>query len=470
MAKHTNYSLRQRLLWVSGTVLLIFIALTALILDQAFKQSLNTELNDRLQTQIYLLLGAAEFEQPGLALPKQLDAPRFNQIDSGLFAVITNQSGEEVWRSQSAQGYDNRLLPNDKATQKPGQKKQGLLTLAQGPFFYLSLGVAWELENKSLKGYTFTIAEATTRIDNTLSQYRLYLWAGLAILAVVLLLIFTLTLYWGLAPLAKMASELKSIENGSQEQLAGHYPLELTGVTHNLNLLLEHEKRQHSRYRNTLANLAHSLKTPLAVLRGMVDGEKLQVVGFDTARPVANQGASLNLDMLEQQVGRMDEIVQHQLQRAVHVGPQSLHQSIEVLPVVIRLKGAIEKVYRDKVQAITLNIESTVTFKGDTGDLMEIMGNLMDNAGKYGHGAIRVSACNIQVNEITRCRLTVEDDGPGIAQQAISEILRRGVRADQKHQGQGIGLAMVVDIVDQYEGRLGIEGSELGGAKVEILI
>ncbi len=465
MIKKNNYSLRQRLLWVSGTVLLIFIALTALILDQAFKQSLNTELNDRLQTQIYLLLGAAEFEQQGLALPKQLDAPRFNQIDSGLFAVITNQTGDEVWRSQSAQGYDNRLLPKNKATQQPGQKHQGLLTLNQGPFFYLSLGVAWELENKSLKGYTFTIAEATTRIDNTLSQYRLYLWAGLAILAVVLLLIFTLTLYWGLAPLAKMASELKSIENGTQEQLAGHYPLELTGVTHNLNLLLQHEKRQHSRYRNTLANLAHSLKTPLAVLRGMVDGEKLQAGGVT---PI--QAASLNLDMLGQQVGRMDEIVQHQLQRAVHVGPQSLHQSIEVLPVVMRLKGAIEKVYRGKVNAITLNIESTVTFKGDTGDLMEIMGNLMDNAGKYGGGAIRVSACNIQVNEITRCRLTVEDDGPGIAQQAVSDILRRGVRADQKHQGQGIGLAMVVDIVDQYEGRLGIEGSELGGAKVEILI
>jgi len=470
MAKHTNYSLRQRLLWVSGTVLLIFIALTALILDQAFKQSLNTELNDRLQTQIYLLLGAAEFEQQGLALPKQLDAPRFNQIDSGLFAVITNQSGDEVWRSQSAQGYDENLLPTNKATQQPGQKEQGLLTLTQGPFFYLSLGVAWELENKSLKGYTFTIAEATTRIDNTLSQYRLYLWAGLAILAVILLLIFTLTLYWGLAPLGKMASELKAIENGSQEQLTGHYPLELTGVTHNLNLLLEHEKRQHSRYRNTLANLAHSLKTPLAVLRGMVDGEKLHVVGETTASPFANQSAALNLGMLEQQVGRMDEIVQHQLQRAVHVGPQSLHQSIEVLPVVMRLKGAIEKVYRGKVHTIPLNIESGVTFKGDTGDLMEIMGNLMDNAGKYGGGAIRVSACNIQVNELTRCRLTVEDDGPGIAQQAISEILRRGVRADQKHQGQGIGLAMVVDIVDQYEGRLGIEGAELGGAKVEILI
>ncbi len=289
---------------------------------------------------------------------------------------------------------------------------------------------------------------------------------GVGYLAVVLLLIFTLTLYWGLAPLAKMASELKSIENGTQEQLAGHYPLELTGVTHNLNLLLQHEKRQHSRYRNTLANLAHSLKTPLAVLRGMVDGEKLQVAGSSTTTP----SPSLNLDMLEQQVGRMDEIVQHQLQRAVHVGPQSLHQSIEVLPVVMRLKGAIEKVYRGKVNAITLNIESGVTFKGDTGDLMEIMGNLMDNAGKYGHGVIRVSANNIQVNELTKCRLTVEDDGPGIAQQAVSEILRRGVRADQKHQGQGIGLAMVVDIVDQYEGRLGIEGSELGGAKVEILI
>ncbi len=466
MAVNTQYSLRQRLLIVSGIVSLIFIGLTALILDQAFKQSLNTELNDRLQTQLYLLLGAAEFENEELFVPRQLDAPRFNQIDSGLFAFIANEKGEEIWRSQSAQSYGVDLLPKPQSSLQPGQKQQGLLTLDEGEFFYLSLGVAWELDNEALKGYTFSIAESTTRIDNTLTQYRIYLWAGLAILAVILLLVFTLTLYWGLAPLGKLAIELKSIENGSQETLVGHYPLELKGVTHNLNLLLEHEKRQHSRYRNTLANLAHSLKTPLAVLRGLVDSERYQTDTLINPAPAPSQ----NMVTLAQQVGRMDEIVQHQLQRAVHVGPQSLHQSIEVLPVATRLSSVIQKVYQDSVSSISLDIKNTVTFRGDQGDLMEILGNLMDNAGKYGGGKIHVSVENVQVKDQSRCRLIIEDNGVGIPSEQVSEILRRGVRADQKHQGQGIGLAMVVDIVDQYQGRLAIAPSSMGGAKLDILI
>ena len=465
---YVNYSLRQRLLLVCSVVLIIFIGLTALILDQAFKQSLDTELNDRLQTQIYLIMGASEFDRDRLNVPQQLNAPRFNQIDSGLFATIHDQHGQEVWRSQSAQSYQTVLIKPEKAIQKAGQKSQALLKINNGEFFSLSFGIAWELENQSLQGYTFTVAESTTHFNNTLGQYRLYLWAGLAILAVLLLMVFTLTLYWGLTPLSKLALDLKSIENGSQEQLSGSYPQELKGLTQNLNLLLQHEKRQHSRYRNTLANLAHSLKTPLAVLQGIVDKETY-------AQPTQTHSdsevsKSEDLVLLGQQVTRMNEIVQHQLQRAVQVGPQAMNKALLVLPLVQRMKAIIQKVYLESVHSITVNIEPTVVFKGDEGDLMEVLGNLMDNAGKYGNGQIVISAQNIQVAELLRCRITVEDNGKGIAPDMAADMLQRGVRADQKHQGQGIGLAMVVDIVDQYQGRLNIEGSALGGAKIEVLI
>ena len=465
-----NYSLRHRLLLVCGAVLIIFIGLTALILDQAFKQSLDTELNDRLQTQIYLLMGASEFERDRLNIPQQLNAPRFNQIDSGLFATIHDQHGQEVWRSQSAQSYQAVLIKAKNAIQKAGQKSQALLSLNDGEFFSLSFGIAWELENQSLQGYTFTVAESTTHFNNTLGQYRLYLWAGLAILAVLLLTVFTLTLYWGLTPLSKLALDLKSIENGDQEQLSGSYPLELNGLTQNLNLLLQHEKRQHSRYRNTLANLAHSLKTPLAVLQGIVDKEKYtQVILTNSDNDVA-QNKQEDLALLGQQVVRMNEIVQHQLQRAVQVGPQTMQKSLLVLPLVERMKAIIQKVYFESVHSIALNIEASVVFKGDEGDLMEVLGNLMDNAGKYGNGQITISAKNIQLSELLRCRITVEDNGKGIPIEMAEEMLQRGVRADQRHQGQGIGLAMVVDIVDQYQGRLNIERSDMGGAKIEVLI
>lgn len=477
---YVNYSLRQRLLLVCSVVLIIFIGLTALILDQAFKQSLDTELNDRLQTQIYLLMGASEFEHEQLNVPQQLNAPRFNQIDSGLFATIHDQHGQEVWRSQSAQSYQAVLIKPKNAIQQAGQKSQALLSLNEGEFFSLSFGIAWELENQSLQGYTFTVAESTTHFNNTLDQYRLYLWAGLAILAVLLLMVFTLTLYWGLTPLSKLALDLKSIENGSQEQLSGSYPQELKGLTQNLNLLLQHEKRQHSRYRNTLANLAHSLKTPLAVLQGIVDKEKYTQQVRSNSNSNSNsdtdtdtdlaQSKNEDLALLGQQVVRMNEIVQHQLQRAVQVGPQTMSKALRVLPLVERMKAIIQKVYFESVHSITLNIEASVLFKGDEGDLMEVLGNLMDNAGKYGNGQIVISAQNIQVSNQLRCRITVEDNGNGIPTEMAEEMLQRGVRADQKHQGQGIGLAMVVDIVDQYQGRLNITDSTLGGTKIEILI
>lgn len=452
MAVNVHYSLRKRLLLVSSVVLILFVSLTALILDQAFKQSLTSELNDRLQTQMYMLLGAAEFDADGLSLPRQLDAPKFNQVDSGVFAIINDPKGDELWRSQSAQGYAADLLSAPTYLLPPGTIKQAELDVNGSRFFYFSLGVAWELEDKSIMNSTFSIAESTSHFDHALGQYRLTLWLGLGILTLILLLVFALTLYWGLSPLDRLAIDLKSIESGQQEQLEGNYPLELSGLAQNLNVLIEHEKRQHSRYRNTLGNLAHSLKTPLAVLRGMVDSQQM------------------NPELLAQQVSRMDEIVQHQLQRAVHVGPQSLHKMVGVLPVAQRLKTAIQKVYIDQVQSIQLDIADDVVFRGDEGDLMEIIGNLMDNSGKYGNGTILISAQNIEVKQQSRCQINIEDNGPGISEAKASEVLRRGVRADERHQGQGIGLAVVVDIVDQYQGQLSIKASDLGGANIELLI
>lgn len=476
MAVNVHYSLRKRLLLVSSVVLVTFVSLMALILDQAFKQSLTTELNDRLQTRMYMLLGAAEFESSGLSLPQQLDAPKFNQIDSGLFAIITNPQGNELWRSQSAQGYASGLLSSNAYLLSPGIIEQGEMEVNNKRFFYFSLGVAWELEDKSIMNSTFTIAESTSRFDTVLGQYRLYLWLGLGILTLILLLVFALTLYWGLSPLDRLAIDLKSIESGQQEQLEGNYPLELSGLAQNLNVLIEHEKRQHSRYRNTLGNLAHSLKTPLAVLRGMVDSQKYSACS-STENSAENDPKEnpdscpeMNLELLAQQISRMDEIVQHQLQRAVHVGPQSLHKTVALLPVAKRLKTAIQKVYIDSITSIQLDIAEDVVFRGDEGDLMEIIGNLMDNAGKYGNGSILVSALNIEVKQQTRCQICVEDNGPGISEARASEVLRRGVRADERHQGQGIGLAVVVDIVDQYQGQLSIKTSDLGGAHIELFV
>ncbi len=465
------YSLRRRMLVSASLVLILFITITALILDQAFKRSLQTDLQDRLQTQLYLVLGAAEFEGEELILPEALNFPKLNQLDSGSIAIIINDQGEEVWRSGSAQGYSEVFITQP-IEQPPGKQGQGELDIAERPFFFTSLGVAWEtkidpIETTQLKRYTFVIAEHFVRFENSINQYRMNLWLGLGMLTLILLAVFTLTLSWGLLPLKQLAQDLNLIETGKATQLAGHYPKELTGVAENLNRLLQHEKRQHTRYRNTLSNLAHSLKTPLAVLRGLVDSHNL----VQEPRLIAPSSLeAAHIDSLSQQVSRMDEIVQHQLQRASHVGPQTTQQTLEVLALVEALSRVIEKIYQQTLQCIDLDTGSDVVFKGAKGDFMEVVGNLLDNAAKYGEGLIRLTVSNEKENEQVRCRIVVEDNGKGIKESAIADILRRGVRADQKQQGQGIGLAMVVDIVDQYQGKLHLGRSSLGGLKVEVLI
>jgi two-component system sensor histidine kinase PhoQ len=462
MAVNAHYSLRKRLLIICSVVIVSFVSLLALVLDQAFKQSLSTDLQDRLQTHMYMLLGSAEFESDGLSLPQQLDVPLFNQIDSGVFAVINNPEGNELWRSLSAQSFSTQLMSSKNYLLSPGIIIQGEVIINEQDYFYTSLGVAWEREDKSVIHSTFSIAESTLRFNSVLHQYRLYLWIGLIMLTVILLVAFALTLYWGLLPLNYLADDLLAIESGKKDRLEGNYPLELSGLANNLNELIEHEKRQHTRYRNTLGNLAHSLKTPLAVLRGMVDQ---QMHASTSTKPLP-----VDADLLGQQVSRMDEIVQHQLQRAVHVGPQSLHKTVALAPLVSRLENVIKKVYLDKITRIDIDIPADTVFRGDEGDLMEIIGNLMDNAGKYGNGRLRVSAKNIVVSQQSLCCISVEDDGVGIASDKISDVLRRGVRADERHQGQGIGLAVVIDIVDQYQGKLSIKPSPLGGACIELLI
>jgi two-component system sensor histidine kinase PhoQ len=206
MLSKSPYSLRRRMLYSAGIILILFIVITALILDQAFKRSLQIDLQDRLQTQLYLVLGVAEFEAEQLFLPAVLNFPKLNQLDSGSIALIINEQGEEIWRSGSAQGYGQNFIAQP-LRQAPGQQSEGMLDIAGQAFFYTSLGVAWEVNTDSnkadasktrrLKNYTLTMAEHSARFEQSMSQYRMSLWLGLGILALIFLAVFTLTLYWG---------------------------------------------------------------------------------------------------------------------------------------------------------------------------------------------------------------------------------------------------------------------------------
>jgi two-component system sensor histidine kinase PhoQ len=262
-------------------------------------------------------------------------------------------------------------------------------------------------------------------------------------------------LRWALQPVRQIEREIGEVENGARTALTSVQPTELRGLVANMNTLLASERRRVEHYRNTLGNLAHSLKTPLAVIRSTL----------------SSGGAPVHGSVIDQQVGRMDAIVQHQLRRAATVGGAVGHAGVEVAPVLNELRAAMSKVYAHKDLMIEMAVADDARFAGDRGDLFELGGNLLDNACKWCRSRVRVTLRRERAaTGRTRLYLTFEDDGAGVAPGDRERILERGTRADEQVDGQGLGLAMVREIVALYGGELAIGDSPLGGAQIEVVL
>lgn len=447
-------SLRIRMLLSASLVLVIFLGVMGLVLDNAYRLSAQQSVSERLLLQIYALIAASVEDDAqdatSLYLPQQLQEPHFNSLGSGLFGLVFNEAGGEIWRSQSALGLT--LSETEKQTllakTVPGVTTFDQLLIAQEnePLFYFTYPVIWQTAGGEAR-YTYVILRDFGPYQNEVAIFRNSLWGWLVAGVIVLVGLQAAIMYWGLRPIAELEQDLKAIEEGRQDYLEGHYPKEIDGVTRNLNLLLSGEREQRERYRTTLADLAHSLKTPLAILKAEVGRPDLTV---------ADMTASM-----DEQVSRMNDIISYQLERAVASSSSLVKSQVEVQPAVRKLINAIKKVYVDKGISIVDRIEE-VMFPGDERDLLELLGNLIDNACKYGRHKVKLFAGLDQ----DRLLFMIEDDGPGINEADRVRVLDRGTRLDSRHTGQGIGLAVVAEIVARHGGQIRLEASELGGTKV----
>ena len=293
--------------------------------------------------------------------------------------------------------------------------------------------------------------------NQQVAKFRQTLIVWLAVAALLLLLVQLFVLRWSLSPLRQIEDEVHQVEKGLRDQLTESYPRELNSLAGSLNLLLANERRHLQRYRNSLSDLAHSMKTPLAVLRGAAESESI---------------SPETREVIENEVGRMDNIVEYQLQKAAAAGRVSLTEGVSVLPVVNRLLESLHKVYRDKSISYSVDIDEDIKFTGEEGDLMEVVGNLLDNASKWCRNKASIKVLKIRTDADTHDRLffTIEDDGKGIAEDRVELLLQRGTRGDTQIPGHGIGLSVVREIVSAYGGRLSITRSDMGGAKVEVEI
>ncbi|MDH5599760.1 MAG: ATP-binding protein [Gammaproteobacteria bacterium] len=417
--------------------------LTGMILDKAFRTNINNLQQENLRTQIYSLLAAAELdENDKFQLPDEMTEPRLNLSESTLHARVTTKDNEVVWQSKSMLNINLPFIRN----KKMGEFSFSEITQNAGNYTLVTFSTQWFTDNNE-QTYIFHVAENKNVLSSQVNLFRKELWSWLAGVSVLLIIIQTIILNWGLKPLRYVADDLLKIENGQKKRLATDYPKEITPLTQNLNQLLDSSQNQLRRYRDALGNMAHSLKTPLAVLQGIFSSTE-----------------SKDKDTALEQLKTINEIVEYQLQRASTVGQLQFSEAISIRPIAEKIINTLDKVYKDKNVTAQINIPGNINIKMDEGDLFEMLGNLIENAYKWCTNQVRLSA-----NKHNRqLQLIIEDNGPGISSEQRELILLRGKRADQSTPGHGLGLAMVNDMLLLYNASMEISKSSMDGAKILI--
>ncbi len=256
-------------------------------------------------------------------------------------------------------------------------------------------------------------------------------------------------------PSKPSAKEVRELEEHNRELLNPATTRELTSLVRNLNRLLKSERERYDKYRTTLTDLTHSLKTPLAVLQSTLRSLRSEKMSVSDAEPV----------MLEQ-ISRISQQIGYYLHRASMRGGTLLSRELHpVAPLLDNLTSALNKVYQRKGVNISLDISPEISFVGEQNDFVEVMGNVLDNACKYCLEFVEISAR--QTDE--HLYIVVEDDGPGIPLSKREVIFDRGQRVDTLRPGQGVGLAVAREITEQYEGKIVAGESMLGGARMEVI-
>ena len=438
-------SLKARLIASALLLVLIVLPIIGMTLSDAFRQQAISSIKNELSAYSYSILAVAEVENNNLVMPEQLLENQFNVIQSGLYALfasknyrrsqgISKNSNHIIWQSESFLGL---TLSEQLPVPEVGQSDFSRIDIDSKPHFVYSFTVSFSEQQKNIPLTLYIIKDESDFLV-VLKQFKDQLWLWIWLLMILLLVIQIAWLMWTLKPLRVLKAELTLVEQGEALELSENYPTELSLVAKQLNMLLATEQNQRQRYRNALSDLAHSLKTPLAVIQ-------------------SQEGLSSSS---QEQLERINQMIEHQLKRAQSAGESSWHLGVEIAQVIEKLTKTLEKIYRDKSLNFICKLDEKAIFKGDEADLMEILGNLLDNACKAAQQDIQITVQQTDKELIIK----VADDGSGIPAEQRAEILQRGTRVDTYQQGHGIGLAIVRDLVASYQGQLTIGQSALGGA------
>ena len=442
-------SLRVRLMLGAAVTVSLFMLALFPALQKVFSTALEESIEQRLAADASAIISAAKVSSSGqLHMPAKLPDEEFDILPARQLGFIYDSDGVLLWRTRNS-----RQITVDYQPKFDGRGHQFVrATDSAGKQHYV-----YDVEVDLLRGKSanFSIVTMQPVSDYAMMYHnlrqQLYVWLGLALL--LLLGFLWLGLGWGIRSLRSLSAELDDVESGKRTALSDEHPRELLRLTRSLNRLLESERQQSERYRHSLDDLAHSLKTPLAVLQGVAEVLLKQLSSVEQAR------------VLQGQVSRMSQQISYQLQRASLRKSGLLRYQVKLKPLLDSLIEALDKVYRDKRVRVTQELSAQLRVPVEQAALLELLGNMLENAYRLCINEVRISA----KLTATECELTVEDDGPGVPKHQRERILKRGERLDTQYPGQGIGTAVVKDIIDSYGGQLFVEESPLGGAQFRII-
>lgn len=446
------FSLRLRLVLLATLVLMVALGLVGIALNAANERSAVSALQGRMESSVYLVLAAADVDDAGrLVMQPDLGDPRLSQPGSGIYVHLHGgvPEGIDHWNSPSALGLQLPELPRS----PPGLSRfsEPSDDLA---FFSFQYGVSFQSENGTVSPFTVTVLVDPDEVQHQTSAFRLGLWRALVTAGLILVAAQFLMFMLGFRPLRRVARDVARIESGQASRLEGRYPSELEPLARNVNRLLDTEKSNQQRIRNALDSLAHSLKTPLAVIQA----------GLELHGGKATQ-------QMQSAVDEINRLIATRLERAGASARSTLGEPVAVQPQLERVLDSLHKVYSHKLIDASVIIDDDLKFYGEKRDLLELVGNLLDNAFKYGVRRVQISA-GVVGQAVTRPGLwmRVEDDGPGIDEPQWHLLVQRGVRGDERVEGHGLGLAIVTELVAAYGGEVSISRSELGGAMIQVEI
>ena len=429
-------SLKLRQLLVSIVLMLFLLPTSFIAIDQAFYRQLLSSTEQKMEVHLYAILSELYVSEDKVELDNNSLAPDFYRPGSGLSAFVTHEQ-DLVWQSDSSL---NQHFSPPADTLPPGEHLFRQITQQDGHYWIMSISLLFDAEDYT-RPLTVHVVQSHDRLIAPQITFRATLLHWFVGISFMLLLLMLLAYYWTTKPIRQLDNEIRRVENGSQEQLVGRYPSELSIIKEDLNLLLANQNRQKQRYRHHLSDLAHALKTPVAVLQTSALSQQPE---------------------LKEQLDRITAMIEHQLKRAASSGQDVWKKQIIIKPLLEKLLSALTKIYRDKKLNISINCSENAVFRGDETDLMEILGNLLDNACKACQQQVSISINDGHQSNLILC---IEDDGPGVPMNMRNTLFERGIRLDTYQEGHGVGLSIVSELVQSYSGTIHIDDSPLGGAR-----